>query len=669
MPIRRRTTAGLSLGFVLMMIAMLLLVVMTMAAVATTTLNLSRNAARSLEAGYLAESAALQALSRIHGAPTFGGANEQVFVQPDRNDPTRWGLVTFNPASKYPYSTNNLEGARSTGHGGAPVPSGSVRLVATGEAAGMRKTVEMYARVPRFPYVLAVGEALSSADGLEVRAASSMADFVAQEGGAGTAGLPASVAAAGSIRLAGVSVVTGDVVCPGQVTLAPGTTVGGVVRDGVLDLPNMDPGQWEPVGDEVESLEPVYNAPTVTLDEKRYLSEGSVRFDGDLVLKGSLLYVKGNLAVAGSVSGYGALLVEGDTTISAGSTLSAGNTVALICAGNVKLQGTSGSRTYFQGLVYARGDFVASDLSIAGTFISGGGLGIGGRPGSGTSTSTGDMTLSNVKATYVPEVTELSLNYSSSPPDTMMTPVTNYRPKINNKGAPLFTVPLVGDFAGAVTDGGFTLDGQGDYYVPKLPVNGVLSTPGTGMDVDLPDFGPRVVDAVLKDLETEADDSLSGGYGRAYPDGAPYFLRTADVDGGGDARFVDVMRVFLRPHPDHATMDGASLAVQIPALALDSGSGRYTLKDDPNITYYAQTGKFGDSIGRSKAEEIAEDSGTTVDAMISFGLERQEQAKETANQVLDGTVPMGGKGTVVDLGLNQFLGDSSPLRVTSWRDS
>lgn len=656
---RRRISQGFSLGFVLLMIAMLLMVVMTMAAVATTTLNLSRNSARTLEANYLAETAALHALSKIHRTPAFGAANEQVYLQPDRTDKTRWGLVTFNTASKFPYSTNNLDGGNSTGYANAAVPAGTVRLLSTGESAGVRRTVEMFARVPRFPYVLAVGEALASSGGLDVRAASSMADFADQEAGAGTPGQSASVAAAATVNLGGVSHVTGDVVCPGAVTLAEGSTVGGVIRDGVIDLPNMDPDEWDP-GTEagVETMEPVYQDPITRLEGKRYLSDGSLRFDGDLVLDNALVYVRGNLTVAGSVSGRGALIVEGDTQVSGGSSLSSDHVVALVCAGNVTLKGSPSTRTYFQGLVYARGDFTASDLSIAGVFVSGGGLGIGGKAGTGGTTASGDMNLSNVEATYVPEVAEITMNFDPKPPDSLTAPPVNYRPP--GSSTPLYVDNRNYDRLGAVTDGGFTLRADGNYFVPKYEY-----PPGVGktlVDVELPNFGPKMVDAVLKDMQVDA----VGDFEFIRPAGKQFYLRKTEIDG---ARFIDMTHVYLDSQEGREDMDGAALVIQVIGVVLDADTGRYKVPATPSADFYimGSNGKPSKLL-RQPVEQIAVDAGTSVDEMIAFMMDRQVEAMNVANDILDGTVPMGGASVLVDLSLNKFLGDATPLRVSSWRD-
>src|SRR5205085_2210527 len=119
--------------------------------------------------------------------------------------------------------------------------------------------------------------------------------------------------------------------------------------------------------------------PSVTMQGQNHTTASipDLTVQGDLILNQALLYVKGNLTVQGGLTGSGIVVVLGSTTVTGATDVAAGNLVALVAMGNVTLIGNAGVKNYFQGLVYTRGTFSASNVTIAGTFVTGGALSLG----------------------------------------------------------------------------------------------------------------------------------------------------------------------------------------------------------------------------------------------------------------------------------------------------
>ena len=214
---------------------------------------------------------------------------------------------------------------------------------------------------------------------------------------------PGHVAGNGDVTLVGPStVVTGDVKAAGGISQGSGVSVEGQVepQHSAVVLPAItvetyDPGASNPAA---RHLDPNY--PGLTVD-------GLARREGDLVitvsgleLNNGLLFVHGNLVVHGGVSGTGAIICTGDVQLDGGGALATSNLAAVIARGNVTVNGTGQSSSFFRGLIYTEGDFTARAVTLVGAFV-------------GNSSAPGGcrMELDNVRAVYDPQAVAFEMKF------------------------------------------------------------------------------------------------------------------------------------------------------------------------------------------------------------------------------------------------------------------
>lgn len=370
----------------------------SMAAITSSHLRYAERYAFGDEALYLAEQGIADAVDTLHQNQSYGKAGQSMHLSPPQADLDY--VISFQPVAGQLYSTNNFDGNSPDGcDGPGTVPDHAAHIVATGTAHGVSRTVDVIVAVPQFPYVVGVGGALQ-ADNLLVRGAANMADFVAQEQGQSSP-RPAEAAANKSINVTQGLNISGDILTPDVIHLPSNAVIGGTIRNGTTDLPDITISQFDPSGDrDAIHLDPTggeINGSLKGLVGKTWAepASGTLKIDGDLNVNNGILYVKGNLVVAGGITGTGAVLVEGSTTYQS-ATLDANNSVALLSGQDVKVTG-SGLQSYFQGLVYTRQAFQASNITVAGTFVTGGGSTPDNPP------PNGGMLLSNASVVSIPQ--------------------------------------------------------------------------------------------------------------------------------------------------------------------------------------------------------------------------------------------------------------------------
>ncbi|MBI3923933.1 MAG: hypothetical protein HY319_00150, partial [Armatimonadetes bacterium] len=79
-------------------------------------------------------------------------------------------------------------------------------------------------------------------------------------------------------------------------------------------------------------------------------------FADGLSLEGASLYVEGDLVIKGGVHGRGAVFVTGKTVIEGGSELASRNLAAVLSRGDVRVLGNGQDGSFFNGLVYSKGE-------------------------------------------------------------------------------------------------------------------------------------------------------------------------------------------------------------------------------------------------------------------------------------------------------------------------
>lgn len=365
-----RSRHGLTLGAVLLVALLVTVLGFALAAMSVTHLRLGtvrdqgetlRNRACSLVA---------LALGRVMEDPEFGTRGESVSL-PDGS------RLSFDSGSTV-YSTNNIGGTGAvTGWNGRLVPKEAIHLVARVEQNGVARQVEALYGVPAFPYAVAAAVPVLTEGAVTIGAVENLEDVNTLDlDQLLPADLVTNSNADPAVRLSPRAVVTGDLAAVGTIELAPGATVRGQVRRTVSesDLPAFDIGRFDP-GAVTAALRIGPNGHVTSQ------LTGLVRHSGDLTLSGPLeldngvLFVDGDLRLnldsrgRGGLHGVGAVVTTGRAEIYGGSRFSSENGLALVSRGGVSLHGDARESSYFQGLLYSEGPFLAENLTLLGSLI------------------------------------------------------------------------------------------------------------------------------------------------------------------------------------------------------------------------------------------------------------------------------------------------------------
>lgn len=352
----------------LMLIGLGLVLVLVLSSASLSQLHRNEGMAHSMKATRAAESVVVLATEKLVNDPGFltGSSN---FL--DWQDDSSRGRLSFDQAQAnawgIPVSINNREGASAIdGWQGIRVPAKSVHLVAVGESAGRRKTIDVVVSVPEFPFAVASSGPIESEGGLLV------GGFLGEDvselklDSLGPADLFSNDPGE-SIKLNGKVSVTGDVSAVGKVILGTDVEIHGAVKQ------SSDPISLAKI--DVSTMRLKHSAPLVPklghnkIDESMHFNAPELNLTQGLELDDGLLYVNGDLKIKGGVRGHGALLVNGSVEIEGGATLSAQNQVAIVAEGDVIVHG-SGDGSLFQGLIYTEGDLVAEDITLLGAFVA-----------------------------------------------------------------------------------------------------------------------------------------------------------------------------------------------------------------------------------------------------------------------------------------------------------
>ncbi len=388
----------------------------TLAATSVSHLNVTSRLSQGHRAHLLAESAVALAIEQFSRDETFGSdptANQQV-LHPLSGGAS--GELVFGSTGYY--STNNLTNdAPVQGWNGRVVPAHGAHLIGVGRSGGVEKRVEVVLVQPPFPFVLGSSGPVRSSGGLLV------------------AGLPDAGQLVTGLNPADLK--PGDLVSnangPGAIELGPDTTVTGRLettaasQDVIYDRndPTIQIRELEfqaapeelPVID-LALYDPRSNGQTVhrTLTDPRYRSEtlkgsivaeppsGTVEFSDSLTLDGALLFVDGDLRIQGGLQGIGAVVATGNVEVLDGTALRSDNNTALLAGGDIALWGNGTEASYFQGLIYTEGHFLAEQVTLVGTLIA--------RSDQGDKTTT----LNNTRLIATPGQSQLS--FTLTPPSS-----------------------------------------------------------------------------------------------------------------------------------------------------------------------------------------------------------------------------------------------------------
>ena len=315
-----------------------------------------------------AESVLALALEKVLADDTFseGGHLELELLQGigrlsfDSTQAASWSI---------PKSVSNLDSETAIeGWKDKPLPKGSVQLVAVGESNGFQRKVEMVVQVPRFPYAIVSSGPIHSNGNLILGGVDSVED--ALSGLESEDMHPADLcsnAPGEAVNLKGRVEISGNIQAVGSIQVDSNAVIRGELRGGsdpvtlrTVDLQSIRPQTSEPLGSPISpKLEGFYHwdAPELMITGGLELNEG-------------VLYVNGDLQIFGGVRGKGAILANGSVTVHGGASLAASNDMAIVAKGDVNLLGNSQKGSFYQGVVYTEGDFLAQNVTILGTFIA-----------------------------------------------------------------------------------------------------------------------------------------------------------------------------------------------------------------------------------------------------------------------------------------------------------
>lgn len=368
---------GTSLASTLMLVAVLVVLAFALVSVGVSNLNFTTRLDTLEHGRALSESVIALACDSLRLDPTFGTVANRGGVL-DMKPRTGLGSarLTFDPILAVqlgiPCSTNNLEGSAAVPGWGRPVPAGTVHLIGCSTVGGVTRNVEILLEQPAFPYAIASGGTLESSGNLLVGALPEGSDPTVTD--LEPDGLqPANLLSNDALVLGPNSMITGDVRAVGDVTIDPlGSRVGGQVKvhSSPVTLPQLDLSSYDPQGrSDLQQLSQSQLSSPVLVGWAR--RQGDLDIQDGLVLDQGVLFVEGDLTLSGGVHGVGAVFVTGKATVRGGSRLASDNQVALVSGGDMRLQ-AAGPRdsSYFQGMVYAGGDFRANQVTMLGALVA-----------------------------------------------------------------------------------------------------------------------------------------------------------------------------------------------------------------------------------------------------------------------------------------------------------
>jgi cytoskeletal protein CcmA (bactofilin family) len=373
---------GATLGTTLLVAVLILILGLTAASTGIFHLHFGVRSSRAAQATEAAEATIALTLERLIKEENFGLTQEpSQSVEVTLTDSS--GRLSFSPqqAADWGLPTsifNQSENDTVEGWNARTLPPECLQLIAVGSSGGVERTVEVVARLPRFPYAIAAtGQVISQGD-LMVGSIERPEDLF---GGLEPEKLfPADVLSNANglaIDLDGKNIlISGNLESVGTVKLGDGVRVEGEVRPNAAasDIPkiNLDDYLNHPAQPLLDS-----DRDSPTLSGSRKWVDEQLDISGGLTMDEGVLLVDGDLTIRGGVSGRGAIVARGDVTIHDGAALAGTNQVALLAGGNITVVGNDNGLeqgSYFQGTLYTEGSLIARDVTLVGLFLADGDL-------------------------------------------------------------------------------------------------------------------------------------------------------------------------------------------------------------------------------------------------------------------------------------------------------
>lgn len=360
----------------------------------------------------MAESAMAETVYNAMDLPEYGQNGETLEEKP-RDGLT--SIVTFNlgkaSAEKVIPSFNNhpanVEETRPDAVKWPPgaskqynVPTGAILVSAKAVADGEPAQGVAVVWFPQFPYAVASNGPVISQGKLLVAGSNPAPPEEAVKNATGRGSIASNSGEENAVELRQGAHVTGNAMAVGGVVLAGDAKVDGHLGPGSapVPLPHIEVSELDPVALELPDIVPVPSTLTAPKMSGFNRAAENVTVFGDLELNDGFLYVNGNLQVTGRVTGHGVVVTTRDMQIMGGGNFSGSGTAALIAGGNLSISGDGAERSGFAGLLYAEGNFSASNISLVGAFVGGG--------------PSSNVSLSDTSVIHVPDYTKVQLDLS-----------------------------------------------------------------------------------------------------------------------------------------------------------------------------------------------------------------------------------------------------------------
>lgn len=336
----------------------------------------------------LARSAVSLSIAKLSENPDYGkNGTAAPMLEVPGTDPKQRGVVVFeaNQARdlKLPISSNNFSGtAAFTDAEGNVVPKGSVRLVGVGQAGGVTRRVEAVVAIPPFPFAIASSGPVHASGGVEISGLKEMPSDGNFDAAPRTDGdLVSNDPAAKSIFLGANTKISGSVQSAGTVELDPSAPAGSIQVKGAIrnhsdheSIPNVKLSDYDPTNPSKPSAFTAIESPILSAGSNRISGrarhQGSLEVQDGLTLDGCQLFVNGDLKVTGGIHGKGLVVVTGKTELSGQSRLEGSDSVALLSGGDAVITGSGSQGSFFKGLVYTNGRFLADKVTLVGSLIA-----------------------------------------------------------------------------------------------------------------------------------------------------------------------------------------------------------------------------------------------------------------------------------------------------------
>lgn len=368
---------GLSLGTVLIVTVLIATLGLALAGTSVTHLRLGQRVSHETRALNLARSVVAAGAESVFSDESYGesrSTGDSLDITLQGTDAAAKGRLCFNETQAMqwgiPYSTNNLADTGSMIAAESQVlPGRSVHLVGVGESGGVVRRVDAIFQERQYAYALASAAPVESQGHLTIGTVGADGSLAVEDL------LPADLVSNSNlgttVQLGANTLVTGDVQTPGLIQIQTPGTVKGELREGAspVELPQIEITDYDPEaqGSDFEDLaQASYSS---TSFEGAVRSGGPLTINGDLTLDGCLLYVEGDLHITGGVQGIGIIGSSGSITVEKAASLSSANGLALLSAGNIRVEGDGYLGSFFQGLIYTRGNFHAEQVTLIGSLV------------------------------------------------------------------------------------------------------------------------------------------------------------------------------------------------------------------------------------------------------------------------------------------------------------